>query len=43
MFGYYTTLYVIYVYGKVDIELNTIFLGIRILDEDEEISVKVAL
>ena len=26
-------------YGKVDIELNTIVLGIRILDEDEEIIV----
>ena len=36
-------MYVIYVYGKVDIELNTIVLGIRILDKDEEISVKGAL
>ena len=38
-----TTLYVIYGYGKVDNELNTIVLGMRILDEDEEISVKGAL
>ena len=38
-------IYGIHVYGNVDIELNTIVLGIhaRVLDEDEEIRVKGAL